>query len=93
MLKIGEALPVTGSNNPGLVTGGKILQEVLAMKITGVVCTPRVGETRRVLVMQALAGAAEAGAEGDIIFYPGQTYQAMRRLPELQQDGELPLAR
>ncbi|QGP93168.1 NADPH-dependent FMN reductase [Neomoorella glycerini] len=38
------------------------------MKITGVVCTPRVGGNSEVLVRQALAGAAAAGAEGDIIF-------------------------
>jgi len=40
------------------------------MKIAGVVCTPRVGGNSEVLVMQALAGAAEAGAEGDIILVP-----------------------
>lgn len=38
------------------------------MKITGVVCSPRVGGNTEVMVRQALSGAASAGAEVDIIF-------------------------
>lgn len=38
------------------------------MKITGVVCSPRAGGNTEVMVKRALAGAAAAGAETEIIF-------------------------
>ncbi len=38
------------------------------MRITGVVCSPRAGGNTEIMVRQALAGAADAGAEVEIIF-------------------------